>query len=292
MLRLKGWSVGAEAAALPRRGRRGPPKSMDLWLAIAALLRPLGIQATDLGARTGINQFNQFNVHDWLSRAEAAGWIAPLPGWSGRSHRHLLPPDQVPIVGEFIRTTWLAWRDGRTVKRLKPLRRFFVAATEWPSWSAHAGVSDLLPTGVTWLEGHRGGAKALSPEGRIPRLSLIAREQAWPAIEQAMRIATRTKRERAYDSEVMILQEDHPIWSIIARRQHDEGMHLTPAMVWGVDRRASVVSCLSAISRARVAGAGGGDEGAGGLVPAMHRVRAGAGPAPVGAARVRRAGGR
>lgn len=225
VLPLMGWNQPPEAQVVPHRGKRGPARSMDLWLAVQALLRPLGTEPKQLGIvaaqlrdDTGINAYN---VYDWINRATQAGMLTQLTGWSGRGDRYLVPPAQIPVLGEFVRNGWLAWRRGEIPGRVAPMSRFFVATAGWPTLAALAG-DDVVPTGITWLEGHGGGRAVLSPEGTIPQLAFLCRAPAWDRLVAAAGIAPRAKRERPYDSEAIILAEDHPLWAIRRRRQDDE----------------------------------------------------------------------
>jgi hypothetical protein len=215
LLPLQGWDRPVAASAIVPRGRRGPPKSMDLWLAVAALLRPSGLDAGLLQDLTGINSFN---IYDWIARATNAGWILRLDGWQGRRDHFVVPPAQIPVLGEYIRASWEDWRQGKTTKRLKPNVQYFVSTAEWPDW-ANAGMGDVIATGVTWLEGHEGGTPILSPEGSVPRLSFFCRAGAWDHLLATMRITTRGSRERPYDSQVLLLADDHPIWTLSNQAQ-------------------------------------------------------------------------
>jgi hypothetical protein len=203
---------------------------MDLWLAIAALLRPFGIDGVQLQTLTGINRFN---VYDWLSRATEVGMLTQLTGWSGRRDRFIVPPTQIPILGEYIRNAWWDWRQGRTIARLRPVIRYFVASTEWPTFEKIGG-DDVVPTGVTWLEGH-GGDRLLTPEGTIPRLAFFCTTPIWDRLVAETRIAPRTKQERPYDSEAIILVEDHPFWLIGRQRHVDDFTPAWPAGLRALD---------------------------------------------------------
>ena len=81
LLDLQGWLIPDTAHVVPVRGKRGPPKSMDLWLTIATLLAPTAFDGAYLERATGINRFN---VYDWLTRAAAAGQVLRLRGGAGR----------------------------------------------------------------------------------------------------------------------------------------------------------------------------------------------------------------
>ncbi len=105
LLDLQGWAIPEAAKAIPVRGKRGPPKSMDLWVAIAALLSPTLFDGAHLEAATGINRFN---VYDWLKRATDAGLITALRG--GRRSCFQITPEQAISVAEFIRSSWKEWR--------------------------------------------------------------------------------------------------------------------------------------------------------------------------------------
>jgi hypothetical protein len=213
---LQGWEFAPESAAIPIRNVKGPARSMDLWLATAALLDPLHISSTMLQASTGINGFN---VHDFIKRALHLGWLTPLPNWRGRGGRFFISPDQIPIVAEFARASWEDWRSGRIRGRVACVRRYFVASLGWQDFASIAG-SNVVPTGVTWLEGNGGGTKRISPLGSIPRLQFLCASSAWnTTLFAATQITPRNQRERPYDSEVTVLPEDHPIWHLIRHRQ-------------------------------------------------------------------------
>lgn len=230
LIPLQGWERQAETLIVPTRGLRGPPKSMDLWLSIAALLKPFGTDGVELQALTGINRFN---VYDWLARSTAAGMLVRLAGWSGRRDRFIMPPAQIALHGEYIRNAWGDWRHGRATARLRPLIRFFVASSEWPML---AKLSDdkIVPTGVTWLEGQGGGRPLLTPAGSIPRLAFLCRAADWERLVDAAQLTPRTQRERPYDSESIILADDHPLWSIMLARQLQD----THALAWPAGLRA------------------------------------------------------
>ncbi len=214
LLPLQGWEAPAEPLVVPIRGRRGPAKSMDLWLTIAAVLRPLGMDAVELQATTGINRFN---VYDWLARSTTAGTLQQLAGWGGRRDRFVMPPTRIALHGEYIRTAWAEWRAGRTTARLRPTIRYFVAANEWPAF-APPDDDGIMPTGVTWLESHG----QLTPGGAIPRLAFLCTPKTWDGIVTAAHIAARPQRDRPYDSEALILADDHPLWSIVRQRRADD----------------------------------------------------------------------
>lgn len=216
LLDLQGWLIPDEAQVVPARGKRGPPKSMDLWLTIATLLAPAAFDGAYLERATGINRFN---VYDWLTRATAAGQILRIRGGAGRRDTFQLLPAQVPILCEYIRTAWQEWRGGASIPRLRPQVYYFIAPGEWPDLeriTLGAGLerTDLIATGVTWLEGHDGGTKLLSPEGNLPRLSFLCRRRAWDKLVMMAHLAPRPQRQRPYDSEAVVLEDDHPLWGI------------------------------------------------------------------------------
>lgn len=213
---LQGWEVAPEAAAIPSRNTKGPARSMDLWLAAAALLDPLHISSTMLQEATGINAFN---AHDFVKRALQLGWLTPLPNWRGRGGRFLISPDRIPTVAEFVRASWDDWRSGRIRGRVACVQRYFVAAMGWEDFTQIAG-ADVVPTGVTWLEGNGGGRKRISPLGSIPRLQFLCTSAAWnTTLFAATQITPHSQRERPYDSEVTVLPDEHPIWRLIRHRQ-------------------------------------------------------------------------
>jgi len=216
LLDLQGWQIPDEAQVVPARGKRGPPKSMDLWLTIATLLAPAAFDGAYLERATGINRFN---VYDWLTRAAAAGQVLRIRGGAGRRDAFQLLPAQVPVVCEYIRTAWQEWRSGASIPRLRPQVQYFVAPGEWMDLeriALAAGLerTDVIPTGVTWLEGHDGGTKRLSPEGNLPRLSFLCRRRAWDALVTMAHLAPHPRRQRPYDSEAVILEDNHPLWGI------------------------------------------------------------------------------
>ncbi len=220
LLPLQGWEVADSARALPQRGRRGPPKSLDLWLAIACLVNPHGIDGGTIQSATGINRFN---VHDWLTRASTTGLITRYVGWSRRGDRFTVSAMQVPLLGEFIRASWMDWRRGATMARLRPVSRYFVAASEWPAF-AQLGDHAVEATGVTWLEGHGvpDGKRWISAAGPIARLNFFCRANRWDKLVASARLVPRSRREHAYDSEAIIVANDHPLWSIRDQR-HESG---------------------------------------------------------------------
>ena len=216
LLDLQGWLIPDTAHVVPVRGKRGPPKSMDLWLTIATLLAPTSFDGAYLERATGINRFN---VYDWLTRAAAAGHVLRIRGGAGRRDTFQLLPAQVPVLCEYIRTAWKEWRSGASILRLRPQVHYFVAPGEWIdleriALAAGQKSSALIATGITWLEGHDGGKKLLSPEGNLPRLSFLCRRGAWDALVTLAHLAPRAQRQRPYDSEAIILDDDHPLWCI------------------------------------------------------------------------------
>ena len=214
VLPLTGWDLPDEALVVPSHGKRGPPKSMDLWLAIAALLRPSGIDAKEAQLLTGINPFN---VYDWLKRSAEAGLLLRVPNGHGRSDQFIVPAPQVPILGEYIRNAWDDWRKGGVATRLRRKSRYFIASREWIEIEA-VGKDGVAATGITWLEGHNGRGQAhLSPEGNIPRLTFFCRESCLPEVASQGHFGMRAAPENEYDSEVTILADDHPLWHLIDR---------------------------------------------------------------------------
>lgn len=213
---LTGPVIDAEASAIPSRGLRGPPRSLDLWLAASALLRLRSITSESLHSDTG---FNAFNIHRWLTQSAERGHLekstkSPLL----RFKRYKVPPEQVYNLAEQIRVFWGAWRQGDTLPRLKPLRRYFVANCDWSSLKKHSG-PEVYATGISWFEGNDGGRTLLTPSGSIPQLSFICRASQWKMIQSDLAITSREERKRPYDSEVTILQDDHPILRMITHRE-------------------------------------------------------------------------
>ncbi len=212
ILELEGWAIPDAAKSIPQRGKRGPPRSMDLWLAIAALIGPVHFDVTYLASTTGINAFN---LYDWLKRAEKGGLITGLEG--GRRARYQISASQISLIGEYIRSTWKEWRKGYSMTRLRPTERYFISDQEWSTFEKSTSAR-LIPTGVTWLEGNGGGLRILTTAGNIPRLSFLCRESEWQQVVTDAHLAVRSARNRPYDSLAVVLPDAHPLWTIIQDR--------------------------------------------------------------------------
>ena len=212
---LHGRAVEPEALGLPVRGVRGQPRSLDLWLAVAAVLRPEGITTAEFTENTGSNAFN---ISKWVTTALQTGRMVVRSSLTNkRMHRYQLAPAGIPAVCEFIRSCWPGWRRGEAIERLRPTLRYYVAHSEWPALAKQAEGA-LTATSITFLEGHDGGRRLLSGGGNIPQLAYLCAASQWKQLEASQHIVSRQRRERPDDSEATILADDHPILRMIASR--------------------------------------------------------------------------
>jgi len=217
LLPLTGWDAPPAAAALPERNGHGPARSMDLWLAVAALLDPHEISAQRLAKTTEINQAT---VYEFLNQA-ANRRLAVVTDHQGRGRRFRVTPDMVPVLGEFIRTSWLEWRAGLVTGRVAAHRTYFVTAMGWDALSDDAR-HPLIPTGLSWLEGYGSGnpGARVSALGSVDRIQVLCRASDWAEhVLGTSQSRLRPERTRAYDSEVNVLSDDHPLWRIIEHRK-------------------------------------------------------------------------
>lgn len=217
LLPLVGWEEPPEAAALPVRSSKGPARAMDLWLAVAALLDPHDISAQRLQQMTGINVAT---VYEFINHS-AQRRLAVVPDRNGRGQRYRVTPDLVPVLAEFIRASWLDWRLGLLGGRVAANRTYFVASMGWDDLPEDAR-QPLIPTGVSWLEGHGAGnpGARLTKLGSIDRIQVLCRASNWERhLLTTSQSRLRSERIRAYDSEANVLPNDHPLWGIIDHRE-------------------------------------------------------------------------
>lgn len=188
-------------------GARGPRRSADLWLAVAAWCHPDGFGPTELAALTGISKVT---VHRWLGEAREIGIIDADP--RARGGRYVVRASHAELFGTFVQQRWKAWRDGTGHPGLRPDYRYFTASSEWRVLDGMVRKAGLMcfPSGVTVLEGAASPQAWISPGGLLPELFLYASASDCTRLENVAALAVRRARERDDDSTLCVLADDHP----------------------------------------------------------------------------------
>lgn len=220
VLPLRGLMPVSDAPVTPRSGSRGPSRSADLWMLVAALCLPHGFTADDLAAITGLSRVV---VHRRMRELLALGLIAVDPRRHERAATYtvVMAPSGARLA-TFIEERWAEWRRGTGSADLRPTYRSFAATNEWEDMHAALQERNLacFPTSVTFFERGPDGAvyPRLQRSGLLPEVHLyVAADQA-AALRSCIGSALLACPVRE-QSTLCILPRDHPVLLIVAHRR-------------------------------------------------------------------------
>ncbi len=217
VLPLVGRLASEHAPIAPRTGSRGPSRSSDLWLTVAAWCQSGGFSPGSIAKATGISGVT---VWKWMQDVERLGFIAQDP--QSKRTAYVLRRSQYEALGHLVAVRWAEWRRGTGVPALRPSYRYFTATDDWKHLYPIVRKQGIrcFPTGLTVLEGGPMCApKAwIMPGGLLPELQLYVAASHLQRLIASGRLVLRAERERDDDSAVCVLRDDHPAMRLYEHR--------------------------------------------------------------------------
>lgn len=214
-----------------RTGRRGPSRSSDLWVVVAALSLPDGFTIPAVSDITGLSVVT---VRDALRKLQELGLVAKDP----RKSDGFIPClAKGAMLSTFLTERWSEWRRGTGTPSLRPTYRFFAAIQEWPLIHRRLQGESItcFPTSVTALEGGPDTAQKawLMPSGLNPEIHCYVTNDDVDRFAAAAHVnLSTTGPAQGIRSSVCLLSPSHPVMRLVAYRRA-KGFY-QPAWPWGL----------------------------------------------------------
>ena len=221
LLPLIGLRKSPHEPIAPRSGKRGPSRSSDLWLIATAWCLPAGFTASSVSDITGISAVT---VWKWIHDMEDNGYIAENPQASQKAF--VLRASQREPLANLMLERWSEWRRGTGIPSLRPVYYHFTANDDWKRLQPLIRKHPIrcFPSGVTVLEGgpECGPKSWISPGGLLPELYLYVSASDQELLVKVAGLALRRERERADDSTLCVLGDDHPAMRLYEFRKNSQ----------------------------------------------------------------------
>lgn len=205
------------------RGTRGPSRSADLWLCLAAWCLPLGCTITELVTTSGLAPMT---VRKWVEMMTTNGLMAydPLLSATARERRFVLVADQRKELEQFVVSNWKEWTSGTGHPDLRPQYLSFVSPVTWRQLRTKLSAMQLgvFPSGITVLEGGADLApKAwLNASSDLPELFLYCPARSLEALKKLLDVTLHDGSPTGpVSSRICVLADDHPALRLVERRR-------------------------------------------------------------------------